>query len=154
MTQDCTHSFDATTGAARSGIAEVMARLRACGLPEGTAGDVELALTEVVNNVVEHGYAGGDGRVRVEGRIGSEGLELRVSDTGRPLPGERIPPAGRIDPEATRANLPEGGFGWALIHQLADAVRYERRGTWNTVSLRFTSSANLRSEPRISRAAP
>lgn len=141
--------------AAREGLATVMAQLRALGLPAGAAGDVELALAEVVNNVIEHGYAGKPaGEVRVEGCLSSGTLELRVSDTGCPLPGGRVPPSDILDLEGPPGDLPEGGFGWALILQLTDAVRYERRGTRNTLTLRFRVPDAGNAGPPVSQTAP
>ncbi|WP_348540063.1 hypothetical protein [Ruegeria sp. HKCCE4148] len=33
--------------------------------------------------------------------------------------------------------MPEGGFGWFLIHQLTSDIQYERRDGCNRLSLRF-----------------
>lgn len=138
MSQLSSHSFDATELAARDGIAAVMGQLGALGLPDALAGDVELALAEVVNNVVEHGYAGiPNGAVDVDGRLADGWLELRVSDTGRPLPGGHLPTFRPTDPGRLRQELPEGGFGWGLIYRLTDALRYHHDGTRNTLSMRF-----------------
>jgi len=155
MGQHFLHRFDATEAAARDGLAAVMDRLRKLGLPQAAAGNVELALAEVVNNVVEHGYRGKvGGEILVEGRLSRTGLDLVVSDTGRPLPGGRVPPVRPIDPGTLRRDLPEGGFGWALIHQLTDALRYERRGARNRLSMRFRFSPETRRPARPPQTAP
>ncbi len=155
MSQHCSHRFKATELAARDGIAAVMARLRAFGLPEGAAGDVELALAEVVNNVIEHAYRGNPGgRIQVTGELSTGLLELRISDSGRPLPGGRIPPFRTADLNRPRAELPEGGFGWPLIRQLSDAVRYERAGTCNTLSMRFNLTRIGQEGTEASQLAP
>ena len=141
MSKLSSHRFDATELAARDGIAAVMAQLAAQGLPGGLAGDVELALVEVVNNVVEHGYTGIPvGEVHVEGILADGWLELRVSDTGRPLPDGRLPPFRPPDLKRLRRDLPEGGFGWGLIHRLTDELRYQRDGSRNTLAMRFRLS--------------
>lgn len=138
MSLPCSHSFDATELAARDGIAAVMGQLTAQGLPKALSGDVELALAEVVNNVVEHGYAGiSGGKVHVEGHLDGDWLELRVIDTGRPLPGGHLPAVRPSNLNRPRADLPEGGFGWALIYHLTDALKYDREGAHNTLSMRF-----------------
>ncbi|MDX2483263.1 MAG: ATP-binding protein [Pseudodonghicola sp.] len=139
----------------RDGIAVVMAQLRAHGLPDRLSGDVELALVEVVNNVVEHGHAGlGGGLVRIDAQLSATGLDLCVSDFGRPLPGGHIPPMQAVDLDCPRAALPEGGFGWSLIHQLTDALRYERRGTRNTLLMRFSLTRTHRTRQRSAPAVP
>jgi hypothetical protein len=34
-------------------------------------------------------------------------------------------------------NLPQGGFGWALVDILCSKVRSKRRGSFNTLRLNF-----------------
>ncbi|TDK46235.1 ATP-binding protein [Antarcticimicrobium luteum] len=155
MSQRSSHRFDATQLAARDGITAVMAQLRAQGLPDRAAGDVELALAEVVNNVVEHGYAGAPGgEVRVDADLTGARLELRVVDTGRPLPGGHLPPCRTVDLDRPPAELPEGGFGWGLIYSLTDTLRYDRKGVCNTLSMRFFLDGTGREKVRAGRCAP
>lgn len=93
----------------------------------------ELVLAEVLNNVVEHACAEAPGRiVAVELWSGTAGLHCRVTDDGRPMPGTR-PPANPL-PEPH--SLPEGGFGWPLIHQLTEDLHYSRARGVNVLSFR------------------
>jgi len=138
MSQQFSHKFHATSPAARDGIAGVMGRLHAMGLPPAAAGDVEIALAEAVNNVIEHAYCGRKGhKIAVRARLSKTALELTLSDNGRPLPGRHVPQGACPDLDRPRNDLPEGGFGWGLIHQLTDHVRYERRKGQNLLSLLF-----------------
>ena len=138
MSQQFSHKFHATCSAARDGIAGVMGRLQAMGLPPAAAQDVEIALAEAVNNVIEHAYCGRKGhKIAVRVRLSKTALELTLSDSGRPLPGGRVPRESCPDLDRPRNELPEGGFGWGLIHQLTDHVRYERRNGRNLLSLLF-----------------
>lgn len=126
MSHLSSHRFDATELAARDGIAAVMKQLAAQGLSGRMAGDVELALAEVVNNVVEHGYAGiPGGEVHVDSELSDGWLELRVSDTGRPLPGGHLPPVRATDLNRLRTELPEGGW-------LVADLRSDRRAALST----------------------
>ena len=50
--------FKATELEARSAIAETSGRLRAAGVPSARADEIEIALAEAINNVVEHAFAG------------------------------------------------------------------------------------------------
>lgn len=155
MSHHCSYSFKANEGTIRDGTTMVMAQLRARGLADRQAGDVELALVEVVNNVVEHGYAGlGGGMVHIDAQLSAAGLDLCVSDFGRPLPGGRVPPMRAVDLDCPPAALPEGGFGWSLIHQLTDALRYERRGTRNTLLMRFFLTKARRKRQHSAPPAP
>ncbi len=86
---------------------------------------LELALAEVLNNIVEHGYADRpSGLIHVSVVPGENGLSCAVADNGRALPTECLGP--RHDPLPPSAadtasnvlHLPEGGFGWLLIQGL------------------------------------
>ncbi|MDK3019910.1 ATP-binding protein [Pseudodonghicola flavimaris] len=147
MPERFTHRFRATELAARGGIVAVMARLRALELPEHVAGDVELALAEAVNNVTEHAYRGrSDGTITVTGRLEDTRLVLRISDHGLPMPEGKLPKP-RAHDLSDQAELPEGGFGWGLIHALTSSVRYDRRAQRNTLSMMFDLSKD-KSEKR------
>ena len=100
------------------------------------AGDCRIVLAEVFNNIAEHAYGGTPGPVSLRVTCRPGRLSCVVTDRGAPMPG--FPQLGRrfpdIDPEHPMA-LPEGGFGWALVRQLARDIRYDRIGDRNL--LRF-----------------
>jgi serine/threonine-protein kinase RsbW len=91
-------------------------------LSESEIGQLELMMVEAVNNVIEHAYelqAGNDVHVRFEQRGNT--VYLIISDRGKPIPAEVQEEIGEMpDPLA----LPDGGWGLALIHALADSIRY------------------------------
>ncbi|QFT58522.1 serine-protein kinase RsbW [Sulfitobacter sp. THAF37] len=100
---------------------------------------VELVLAEVLNNIVEHAYPqqrpGDTIDIRAEHR--ADGLHFRISDRGRAMPAG-LPPLGRHIAEPPKAtSIPEGGFGWFLIRDLARDVRYRRVGGENQLDLRL-----------------
>ncbi|WP_298853672.1 ATP-binding protein [uncultured Ruegeria sp.] len=131
-------SFPATETEASAGISQLSAGLAKRGLPPHKADDVKIALAEAINNVVEHAYNGvAPAKVRVTCRLDQDRLDILISDTGHPLPGCH-PPDGTPASLGTRIqDLPEGGFGWFLIHQLTNDIWYERRDGCNRLSLRF-----------------
>jgi serine/threonine-protein kinase RsbW len=101
---------------------------------------IELALAEVLTNVVRHGY-GGDAaekmRVRVLERPGA--LEIDVWDRGRPIPPGKLESTDvttsfSFDP-TNLAELPESGMGLALIKSAFDDVRYASRDGVNRLHL-------------------
>ncbi|SEN83055.1 serine/threonine-protein kinase RsbW [Gemmobacter aquatilis] len=102
---------------------------RALGPEAG--GQVEIVLAEVLNNVVEHAYAGDGGWISVHlcRDAGAVGIEVR--DHGRPMPGLCLPD-GTL-PELG-GEIPEGGFGWFLIRSLTRDLKYSRDGTSNRLS--------------------
>ena len=141
-------SFPAVDVAASAGIATLTAQLGARGLPQERAGDVKIALAEAINNVVEHAYAGMEpARVQVNCRFGPDRLDVLISDTGRPLPGARPPDGDPAGVDTALQDLPEGGFGWFLIRQLANDVGYERRDGCNRLFLRFDLCGKGRAPP-------
>ncbi|WP_338153179.1 ATP-binding protein [Pseudophaeobacter leonis] len=80
-------SFTATELNARSGISQVMTQLRDFDLPEESAGDVQIALAEAVNNVVEHAYSGRvSGDIYIKCNLSAQELWIEISDFGHPLP--------------------------------------------------------------------
>lgn len=92
-------------------------------------GDFLLAITEAMNNVVEHGKAS---RIDVELTAGPETLGFRISSDGQPFdPTEDVAMPVMENGE----ELPEGGFGRALILELMDEVRYEFKNGCNVLTL-------------------
>lgn len=131
-------SFQSTELQAREAIRATIDRLHKAGLNDDRAGEVEIALSEAVNNVVEHAYADGDpGMIRILCSMRVQRLDIRIADTGQPMPMERLPPGLAADLSVPRAELPEGGFGWFLIRQLTSEIRYDRCNGHNHLSLRF-----------------
>ncbi|MCG7520667.1 ATP-binding protein [Ruegeria sp. Ofav3-42] len=131
-------SFAATEAEASAGIAQLSIGLEAQGLPPHKAADVKIALAEAINNVVEHAYAGiTPAKVQVHCRLHQNWLDILISDTGNPLPGFRVPEGVPAPLGSSIDELPEGGFGWFLIHELTSDIRYERSDGCNRLSLRF-----------------
>lgn len=135
-------SFTATELEARSGISFVVERLRDFDLPEDRVGDIQIALAEAVNNVVEHAYKGvPTGDVRIRCNLSSEQLWIRISDAGPPFPDGELPAGELADVSGPLEDLPEGGFGWFLIRELTSRIHYERTDGANLLSLCFQIEA-------------
>lgn len=122
----------------RANLAAVMAGLDRLGIPPDLRDRAELVLAEVMNNIVEHAYAGQPGQIDLAITLVADGLCCRVSDGGRPMP-QGAPPAARL-PALRADDLPEGGFGWFLIRQLSENLRYRRRDGANELSFRVPLS--------------
>ncbi len=130
--------FPARESEARKVLKRASQFLRNTGMDSRRAGEVEIALAEAVNNIVEHAYGcPGRGLVHVTMSLQGNEVVLRLTDTGRPMPGGALPGGRPANLAVPRQRLPEGGFGWFLIRTLADHVRHERRDGMNMLTLRF-----------------
>ncbi len=131
-------SFTATHMDTRSGISSIVAQLRSLGVPGARADEVQIALTEAVNNVVEHAYESAPpGDVRIRAELYPERLWINIQDAGAPFPRGKLPEGKPADVNVPAECLPEGGFGWFLIRELASQVQYERSEGNNNLSLCF-----------------
>lgn len=142
--------FRAETGEVRAVLRRAVARF-AHQITAEDAGALELALAEVLNNVVEHAYADRPaGEIRLSLWRDSARLHCLVEDRGRAMPGlsppdddpregqasEDCPSEGCPRSCACRVrDLAEGGWGWSLIRALTEDLGYERSGRANR--LRF-----------------
>lgn len=120
-----------TPDGVRAGLAQVLASPPCRALNGAQRDTAELLLAEVLNNIVEHAFAGCAGGIRLWiGRTDSDVL-FRIEDDGGPMPGG-LPPEGQ---PPTPGDLPEGGFGWHLIRRLSSQLRYERQGNTNRLHM-------------------
>jgi len=116
----------------------VRARLEARGIESDICSRIELAVAEALNNVVEHAYAGAEpGPMRLALRAQRAGLCVDLADTGVPLPGLALPHGALPEHRVAQPLLPEGGYGWFLLHELTDRITYQRDGRWNRLTLEF-----------------
>ncbi|MET9229451.1 ATP-binding protein [Lentzea sp. NPDC003310] len=100
--------------------------LQDSGFGEDEASDLVLAVSEAVNNSVEHAYPGpARGTVEVRGRFDTDGSAVvDVADHGQ----WRVPPPA----------LTMRGRGLLLMRESVDDVAIERRASGTTVHLRRT----------------
>jgi serine/threonine-protein kinase RsbW len=88
-----------------------------------------LVLAEVLNNVVEHGYAGAPGWIGLMPLPGRPGLGWRIVDRA----------SRAATPAAMARDMPvqaaEGGFGLPLIRALTDRVALRRKRGMNILTL-------------------
>lgn len=131
-----TLSFPGTAGAVRRALRRVMASAVLSSLPDDLCGSAEIVLAEVLNNIVEHAYADGTGTITLHLVRQGGGLACEIHDQGAAMPGLCLP-AGRSQPLADLADLPEGGFGWFLIRSLTVGLDYRRIAGVNRLSFQL-----------------
>lgn len=104
------------------------------GLDASAAFALNVALDELVNNVVSYGLRDGEGHfLEVRMRVAGGRLEVEVEDDGVAFdPFERAAP----DTDLPLEERSIGGLGIEIVRQLMDEARYERQGNRNLVTLR------------------
>ena len=125
--------------AVRDALAQLLDGLAPLALDVEEAGTVELVMAEALNNIVEHAYPPADaaGPITISCAQDQDGLRLTVVDLGRPMPDGTTPVGAAANLNVDFCDMPEGGFGWFLIKDLAKDVRYERIGQENRLALRI-----------------
>lgn len=127
-------SFEPTFGnvdmvrAAVSGICSDFFKL---GSSAASVLDFCLIVTELMNNAVEHADTG---ILDAEIFLSNHEAVFRLISSGKGFD----PTQTAVMPDVDQDELPEGGYGLALIQALADGMEYERRENRNMVTLRKT----------------
>ena len=100
---------------------------------EESVGLVELATVETCSNLIRHGHSDEPHHAFTVDLIAdTDRLRIVIRDEG---------PAFSFDPrpmppvDGELANLPERGFGIALVHASLDAVEHHREGPVNVITL-------------------
>jgi len=133
--------FSASDAAVRILLAELRGWLTCLGMDEDICGSVEIVMAEALNNIVEHAYSGaGKGLVDVSVTQQTAQLSFTIRDEGQPMPGLRLPDNQLPDANGPLAELPEGGFGWFLIHHLTRQLSYERQGDQNLICFEIATN--------------
>lgn len=103
-------------------------------LPADAVVDMQVALDEVLANVVSYAHPeGGAGRIRVVIAARPDALEAEVTDDGAPFDPLS---AGAPDRDAPLEHRKIGGLGIHFVRSLMSEVRYRRVGSRNVLVLR------------------
>jgi len=100
-------------------------------LDEDTFGNAMIAVTEAVNNALKHGNNyDPDKNITIKAVLTDNILEFTVADEGEGFDPEQLP-----NPLKEDNLLKDSGRGVFILRQLADKVRFNKRG--NTVTVTF-----------------
>jgi len=135
--------FPAEPYAVRAALERLFAALPPGLLDDDARASAEIVITEVLNNIVEHAYAGVVGEIDLTIRPLEDGLHCMVTDRGTPLPDCALPGDGLPPTDAEVGDLPEGGFGWYLIRTLSQDVTYLRIGSANRLTFRLPARGSI-----------
>ncbi len=129
-------NFHATPLKVRDALETLIDYLGPLNLLQEHLDTIEIVLAETLNNVTEHAYDGDGGPIYMRAIVVDGTLSVVIRDRGKPLPPSLIladDPDG-FDPES----LPEGGFGWHLIRNLASELTHNRLARWNELRVVFS----------------
>lgn len=105
------------------------------GFPDEDILDTQLAVEEVVTNVIVHGYgdAGGEILVSLSYNADDAAIEIRVEDFAEPFDPLTLP---EPDISASMDDRKIGGLGIFLTRQVMDDIRYRYENNRNILVLR------------------
>lgn len=141
-------SLPPTPEAVRDAHIRISAWMETRGIDDALRGNTEIVLGEALNNVVEHAFAACSDSlrqrdaIRLEVRRGEAGLAICIRDRGDEMPGLALPD-GQLPAISDQTDLlPEGGFGWFLIRELASGLDYYRQNGWNRLDMVIEDTAD------------
>jgi len=130
------NTFTLTIGSDITGIPEVSDRLEeamsGCGFSPEEILDTQLAVEEVITNVIVHGYKKSSGEIHISCRITKNIAEIEIADTAPPFDPLSLP---EPDLAGDVSNRKIGGLGVFLVRQVMDDVHYRREGKKNIIIL-------------------
>ena len=123
--------------------------LGAHAVPARAAYAVDLAIEELVVNVIRYAYVDADEhRIDIEVEIEGEQLVLRIVDDGRAFDPRESP---AFNPHAE--DYEGGGLGLILVLDLVDTLKYERIENKNRVTVRVHMTADMPGDDLVTNRA-
>jgi serine phosphatase RsbU (regulator of sigma subunit)/anti-sigma regulatory factor (Ser/Thr protein kinase) len=86
---------------------------------------IELAISEICTNIIQHAYAGRKGVITGRITLLNNGVQLDFYDTGASFDPTTIP-----EPKSDPNHLIEGGYGLHIVRQIMDTVNYDYHPEW------------------------
>jgi serine/threonine-protein kinase RsbW len=98
--------------------------------------NIELALEEVLVNIINYAYEDGDGEIQIVFATDKRGwFVMEITDKGKPFDMTKVPPP---DMTSTIEDRQVGGLGIHFMKTLADEIDYRRESDSNILELRFS----------------
>jgi serine/threonine-protein kinase RsbW len=126
----------------RASLAGILNDLR---VPSNEVFLIQLAVSEIVSNAIEHGYAGLPGhQVDVAVHIMGPEISVDVTDDAPAFPGNEL--LARLQEQESDTlpddTWPTRGHGLQIARQVVDSLSFSRRGDRNCVTLVKQVSVN------------
>lgn len=121
----------------RGEIGHITAEVETLAEREGWAPDlsykVNLALEELVINIMDYGFEGGDHQIDITLVSEDHRLTIEIVDSGKPF--DPLNDAPVPDVNAPIEDRPIGGLGVYLVRSMMDDMQYRREGDRNYLTL-------------------
>ena len=116
--------IEAVKNAARSG-----------GVDQKRFFDIELALEEILVNIMNHAYEGTNGDIQVVCRSDNQqSFIIEITDTGKAFDMTSVPPP---DLSGAISERKIGGLGIHFVKKLTDKLQYRREGNKNILEIKI-----------------
>ena len=103
-------------------------------LARDAVADIQVALDEVLTNIMSYGYDDNDvHEIRIRLSLDKQVIEVEVEDDGQPFDPTTVPPP---DLHASLRDHPIGGVGMHFVRNLMSEVTYTRARGHNRLLLR------------------
>jgi serine/threonine-protein kinase RsbW len=112
------------------------------GVPPEARWRFQVALDEILSNIVRHAYKHAGGTIALTFSHDSRAVSVEVVDSGPAFDPRQAPPPDTSSPLESRR---PGGLGIVLAEELLDELAYERRDEHNHLKLTWRMR---RDEPR------
>jgi serine/threonine-protein kinase RsbW len=99
-------------------IAETMERLE---VDSSTSYKVQLAVDEACTNIIQHGYSGQKGSIKILCKLEDSEFTVTIRDRGKPFDPRSVPPP---DLEADLDKRKVGGLGVYFMRKMMDEMSY------------------------------
>ena len=133
-------------------VAGVASRLP---FPVDAVEDIKLAVTEAINNAIQHAplqpAPGETPTISIVIETSADGLWIHIADEGRLSKGL---PVAEASPATWAGELPEGGLGLMLIQSLMDEVKQESGPARDTIVRMFKRVPPSQGVPLSARRPP
>jgi serine/threonine-protein kinase RsbW len=129
-----THIVIRNTIADLATVTSAMERVgAACGMPEKSLFQLQIALDEIVSNVIKYAWPEvGAHEIEIRIAVREDGVEVEIIDDGRAFDPSAAPK--RTKPPTGQRPRP-GGVGVQMTKQLVDRIDYARLGNRNHTTL-------------------
>lgn len=120
------------------------------GIDEQDVNNIELAVDEACTNVIEHGYASGEGNknITIRMEIDTSKLVLTIIDQGKSFDPRLLQPP---DIKQLINMKRDGGLGISLIKRAMDAIDYRTtpEGQNELILTKYLKSTNNKKESKL-----